>query len=134
MKLAAGFRAPSIAPRQFSRGVLWQTWRWFLLGLGLFSAFAMAQNAVVLVGSGSSVPAPLYNRWAQEFNQRNASIQMRYVPSGTREGIQLCLHRVSLQGEFQVPRSGGNHSFPQVASRRGHGTQLGHGRQGEKQP
>jgi phosphate transport system substrate-binding protein len=88
MKLAAGFPAPSIAPRHSSRGLLWQTWRWFLLGLGLFSAFAMAQNAVVLVGSGSSVPAPLYIRWAQEFNQRNIGIQMRYVPSGTSEGIK----------------------------------------------
>jgi phosphate transport system substrate-binding protein len=52
----------------------------------------MAQSAVVLVGSGSSVPAPLYNRWAEEYNKRNPNIQMRYLPSGTSEGIKQISH------------------------------------------
>jgi phosphate transport system substrate-binding protein len=47
-----------------------------------------AQDAVVLVGSGSSVPAPLYNHWAAEFNKRNSTIQMRYLAIGTSEGIK----------------------------------------------
>jgi phosphate transport system substrate-binding protein len=46
-----------------------------------------AQAPIVLVGSGSSVPAPLYNRWASEFAKHNARIQMRYLPVGTSEGI-----------------------------------------------
>jgi phosphate transport system substrate-binding protein len=58
------------------------------LALGLTSAPAHAQNVAVLVGSGSTVPAPLYSRMAQEYNKRNPSIQMRYVPSGTSEGIK----------------------------------------------
>jgi ABC-type phosphate transport system substrate-binding protein len=37
-----------------------------LIFLNLRGLPANAQNAVVLVGSGSSVPAPLYNRWTQE--------------------------------------------------------------------
>lgn len=53
------------------------------------SQLAFAQEAVVLVGSGSSVPAPLYNIWAQDFNKRNPRVQMRYVPLGTSEGIKL---------------------------------------------
>jgi phosphate transport system substrate-binding protein len=53
---------------------------------------ACAQNAVVLVGSGSSVPAPLYNRWTQEYAKRNSNIQMRYLTVGTTEGIKQMSH------------------------------------------
>jgi ABC-type phosphate transport system substrate-binding protein len=60
--------------------------------LGLHGALADAQNAVVLVGSGSSVPAPLYNRWAQEYDKRNPNLQMRYLPVGTSEGIKQISH------------------------------------------
>lgn len=60
--------------------------------LGVSSVLAQAQNATVLVGSGSSVPAPLYNRWAQEFARHNQKIQMRYVPIGTTEGIKQISH------------------------------------------
>src|SRR5580693_5313623 len=54
-----------------------------LLAVGLRSVPAGAQNAVVLVGSGSSVPAPLYNRWTQEYAKHNSKIQMRYLTVGT---------------------------------------------------
>jgi phosphate transport system substrate-binding protein len=47
-----------------------------------------AQEAVVLVGSGSSVPAPLYNHWATEYNKRSPNIQFRYLAIGTSEGIK----------------------------------------------
>jgi phosphate transport system substrate-binding protein len=64
----------------------------FLLTLGLHSASARAQEAVVLVGSGSSVPAPLYNRWTQEYAKRKPNMQMRYLPVGTSEGIKQISH------------------------------------------
>jgi len=64
----------------------------FLLGLGLRSAPAGAQDVVVLVGSGSSVPAPLYNRWTKEYGKRNPKLQMRYLPVGTSEGIKQISH------------------------------------------
>jgi phosphate transport system substrate-binding protein len=67
-------------------------WGLFLLALGLRSIPAQAQNAVVLVGTGSSVPAPLYNRWTQEYGKRNANIQMRYLTVGTTEGIKQISH------------------------------------------
>ena len=51
----------------------------------------LAQD-VVLVGSGSSVPVPLYNRWAQEYGKHNPRIQVRYVPIGTSEGIKQISH------------------------------------------
>jgi phosphate transport system substrate-binding protein len=63
-----------------------------LLTVGLPAAQAVAQNAVVLVGSGSSVPAPLYNRWTQEYGKRSPNIQMRYLPVGTSEGIKEISH------------------------------------------
>src|ERR1700678_4032920 len=43
---------------------------------------------MVLVGSGSSVPAPLYTRWTEEYGKRSAIIQIRYLPIGTSEGIK----------------------------------------------
>jgi len=46
-----------------------------------------AQGTVVLVGSGSSVPAPLFARWSEEYDKRNPAFQMRYLPVGTSEGI-----------------------------------------------
>src|SRR5208283_5438033 len=67
-------------------------WGLPLLALGLRSVPAKAQGAVVLVGSGSSVPAPLYNRWTQEYGKRTSNIQMRYLPVGTSEGIKQISH------------------------------------------
>ncbi|MFZ0300841.1 MAG: phosphate ABC transporter substrate-binding protein PstS [Candidatus Sulfotelmatobacter sp.] len=58
----------------------------FLLALAPYSLPAEAQS-VVVVGSGSSVPAPLYSRWTQEYSKRNPNLQMRYLPVGTNEGI-----------------------------------------------
>jgi len=55
------------------------------------------QNAVVLVGSGSSVPAPLYNRWTQEYGKQKSSVQLRYLPVGTSEGIKQISHNA---GDF----------------------------------
>jgi phosphate transport system substrate-binding protein len=60
--------------------------------IGVPGNFAEAQNALVLVGSGSSVPAPLYNRWAQEYGKRNPNITLRYLPTGTSEGIKAMSH------------------------------------------
>jgi len=60
--------------------------------IGLCHQPGFAQEAAVLVGSGSSVPAPLYNKWAQEYNKRNPKIQMKYVPLGTSEGIRQISH------------------------------------------
>jgi phosphate transport system substrate-binding protein len=49
------------------------------------------------VGSGSTVPAPLYAKWFEEYNKRNPALQMRYVPLGTSESIKLISNGV---GDF----------------------------------
>jgi phosphate transport system substrate-binding protein len=64
----------------------------FVVCVGLGNMPATAQNAVVLVGSGSSVPAPLYSRFTQEYGKRNVNLQMRYLPVGTSEGIKQISH------------------------------------------
>jgi phosphate transport system substrate-binding protein len=92
MTALARFLAPSIAQRCSNRCLLSHIWLLSLLTVVLYSAPATAQSAVVLVGSGSTVPAPLYNRWAQEYGKRNPNIQMRYLPVGTSEGIKQVSH------------------------------------------
>src|ERR1039458_8626664 len=72
-------------------------WLLCLLTPGLRTLPALAQKAVVLVGSGSSVPAPLYNRWTQEYGRRNSNVQMRYLTVGTSEGIKQISHNA---GDF----------------------------------
>jgi phosphate transport system substrate-binding protein len=88
MKVFATFSASRTPQRFYTRRLLSSAWLLSLLTFALCTPSARAQKAVVLVGSGSSVPAPLYNRWTQDFGKRNANIQMRYVPIGTSEGIK----------------------------------------------
>jgi len=87
MKIRKRVSTPNIeSPR--SRHSFPPVWLMFLLILSFYSTAVIAQNAVVLVGSGSTVPAPLYNRWAQEYGKHNTKVQVRYVPIGASEGIE----------------------------------------------
>jgi phosphate transport system substrate-binding protein len=92
MQVTTRLLAPSIGRRRFRCRSLSRICLGFVFLLGLGGHLAQAQETVVLVGSGSSVPAPLYNRWAQEYDKRNPHIQMRYVPLGTSEGIKQIAH------------------------------------------
>ena len=60
--------------------------------LACATSVTMGQQAIVLVGSGSTVPAPLVSKWAEAFNQQNHNAQMRYLASGTGEGITAISH------------------------------------------
>jgi len=84
-----------------------------LLLAGLFPPSGLAQSSVALVGSGSTVPVPLYRRWSEEFNKRSPDVQMQYVPLGTGEGIRQISHGIGDFGAGEVPltdkeRSEGN--------------------------
>ena len=59
-----------------------------ILATGLCPRTLRAQDSIILVGSGSSVPAPLYNRWVAEYNKHKPAIQLRYLAIGTSEGIK----------------------------------------------
>jgi phosphate transport system substrate-binding protein len=102
MKATARFSMPNIARYSSRISLCIQLLSLFVLGL--HGAPGRAQNAVVLVGSGSTVPAPLYNRLAQEYSKRNPDIQMHYLPVGTGEGIKQISHGVGdfAAGEAQL--------------------------------
>ncbi len=89
MKVPAKSSATGIGQRLFTRCSFPHVCVLSLFALGLQGTTSKAQNAVVLVGSGSSVPAPLYSRWAQEYGKRNPNIQMRYLPVG-RSNCRSC--------------------------------------------
>jgi phosphate transport system substrate-binding protein len=103
MKVPARFSAPGIVPRRSSRCLLSHIWLLLLVSLGLGSAPAGAQSAMVLVGSGSSVPAPLYKRWTQEYNKRQARFQLQYLSTSTSEGIKQISHGVGDFGAGEAP-------------------------------
>lgn len=107
MRMSPGASSADRVRRRLSHNWLSHIWMLCLLVVGLSSAPAQAQNAVVLVGSGSSVPAPLYSRWTQEYGKHNAHIQMRYLPVGTSEGIKQISHGVGDfgAGEAQLTES-----------------------------
>src|SRR5262250_1484437 len=67
-----------------------------LIALGAGISPAQAQTTV-LVGSGSTVPAPLYTAWGQEYGKHNPNAQLRYIPVGTEEGIKQVSHH---SGDF----------------------------------
>jgi len=80
-------------------------WGVLVTAVALSAVLANAQQTVILVGSGSSVPVPLYNRWAQEYGKRNSNIQMKYLPIGTSEGIKQISHGSGDFGAGEVPLS-----------------------------
>src|SRR5260370_13135122 len=92
MKVPGRSSAPSIGQRRSSLRLLSHIGLLSISTLGPHSAPAKAQKTIVLVGSGSTVPATLYNRWTQEYGKRNPNIQMRYLPVGTSEGIKEISH------------------------------------------
>jgi ABC-type phosphate transport system substrate-binding protein len=63
MKTKAKFSTPMTSERSSGRSSVLLVWLTFVFGIGLCHPLGFAQEAVVLVGSGSSVPAPLYNKW-----------------------------------------------------------------------
>lgn len=75
-----------------------------LLALVLASALAvLSQQAILLVGSGSNLPSPLYAYWVEEFNKRDPSVQVHYLPLGTVQSIHDISRGVGDFGGGEVP-------------------------------
>jgi phosphate transport system substrate-binding protein len=100
MKEMAGSRVTDYALNSNRR----LAWRMFAMALA-FTAIARAQQTVVIVGSGSTVPAPLYNRWAPEYGKHNSRVQMKYLSVGASEGIKQIMHGTGDFGAGEVPLS-----------------------------
>lgn len=73
------------------------------LVVGAGSPHCLAQDTVVLVGSGSTVPAPLFSKWNEEYNKRNPALQTRYLPIGTSESISEISRGVGDFGAGEAP-------------------------------
>jgi phosphate transport system substrate-binding protein len=56
--------------------------------LVLSAAQLLSQERISIVGSGSNVPSHLYTAWTDEFDKKNANIQVRYLSMSTVEGIR----------------------------------------------
>jgi phosphate transport system substrate-binding protein len=91
-KVKARLLAPNIRQRPFRRRSLSYIWLVLDFVLGLSGVLATSQETLVLVGSGSSVPAPLYARWGNEYGKHHPGVQIRYVSSGTSAGIEQTSH------------------------------------------
>ena len=104
MKAPERFSEPGILQRHFLRSSLSWIWLAGIVAVALSTTRTRAQNSVVLVGAGSSVPAPLYNRLAQEYGKRGPNSQMKYLAIGTSEGIKQISHGVGdfAAGEAQL--------------------------------
>jgi phosphate transport system substrate-binding protein len=70
---------------------------------GLCQSLGLSSESLVLVGAGSTVPLPLYRKWAQEYNKRHANIRLEYLPLGTSEGIRHISGGVGDFGAGEVP-------------------------------
>jgi len=96
-------RITNVGWRRAALASKWMLLFSFCCALALLVSSAYAQQALILVGSGSTVPAPLYNRWGQEYGKRNPKIQMRYLPVGTEEGIKQISHESGDFGAGEAP-------------------------------
>jgi phosphate transport system substrate-binding protein len=60
-----------------------------LLSLGLaLGLTATTQAAVQLSGAGATFPAPLYQRWAVEYNKLHPDVQVNYQSVGSGAGVK----------------------------------------------
>lgn len=85
-----------------SRRVRWAA----TLALAISIPIVDAQDRIVLVGSGSNVPAPLFDSWAQRFNKKSPQTQLRYLATGTSEGIEEISHGSGDFAAGEVPLTG----------------------------
>jgi phosphate transport system substrate-binding protein len=60
----------------------------FLITLALGAASASFATAQQLSGAGASFPAPLYQRWAVDYNKLNPSVQVNYQSVGSGAGVK----------------------------------------------
>ncbi|MHC5726100.1 MAG: extracellular solute-binding protein, partial [Nostoc sp.] len=58
--------------------------------LTILSCTANQKNIkrVSLIGVGASFPAPLYERWLSDYNQKNPNVEINYQAIGSSAGVQ----------------------------------------------
>jgi len=64
-----------------------------------------AQQTISLVGSGSSVPNPLYTAWIGQYGKLKQNVRVTYLPLGTSESIKEIGQGVGDFGGGEIPLS-----------------------------
>lgn len=64
-----------------------------------------AQQAISLVGSGSSVPSPLYAAWTGQYGQSKQNVRVTYLQMGASESIKEIGQGVGDFGGGEIPLS-----------------------------
>jgi phosphate transport system substrate-binding protein len=65
------------------------TYSWFAGLIALFAISPLSVHAALqLEGAGATFPAPLYQRWIDEFSKANPEIQIKYQVVGSGAGIR----------------------------------------------
>jgi len=64
---------------------------------------AVSQQTIAIVGTGSTVPAPLVSKWTEAYNQHNPSVQLKYLASSTSDGIAAMSRGVGDFAAGEVP-------------------------------
>jgi phosphate transport system substrate-binding protein len=81
----------------------WKSFSIIFVATLCVALFAAEPEGVVLVGAGSSVPLPLYRKWADLYNQNNKTVQLQYLAMGNVEGIAQITKGISDFGAGEVP-------------------------------
>jgi phosphate transport system substrate-binding protein len=61
------------------------------VSLAILSADGLAQTQMVLVSTGSTMPAPLYTLWGDEYHKLHPETEIRYLAVGTSESANRVL-------------------------------------------
>jgi phosphate transport system substrate-binding protein len=71
--------------------------------LGLAISLVAAPPVISLVGSGSSVPSPLYIAWAEQYAKVSSTVQVRYLQMGAAEGMRQISQAVGDFAGGEIP-------------------------------
>lgn len=75
--------------RQFEYHIIMKKTAFILAALAAIAVSGTSASAqTTLQGAGASFPAPLYQRWAQDFNEQQPKIQINYQSVGSGAGVK----------------------------------------------
>lgn len=63
-------------------------WVSVMLAASMGMAAVQAQAEVQIKGAGASFPSRVYERWTQRFAEQNQGVTVRYVPTGSGDGVK----------------------------------------------
>lgn len=88
---------------------------WLLVGAAM--AALSAQAEVQIKGAGASFPSHVYERWTKRFAEMNPGVTVRYVPTGSGDGVkQIKARSVQLGGTDNplTPQQLAEHKLVQI--------------------